>query len=352
MKKLLFIILIYVGGPYARPKVILQDGEEKHLATERVTYTLGPPEEVAVVREIFSMFLDQDMAFAQIARVLNERGIRNGSFGPWDTNVIRRMLSHLKYTGCVVFNRRTQKLRSKRVCNPHQQWVIRPHAFPAIVSQDVFDRTQAKFANRVKHRSNEQLLAELKAYIETLGKTPSRPKPNNEIASLATYAARFGGMLAAYKLVGYCPRRFTAASLDLRRKTGMLKLEVCTELTRKFADHDLQVPASNRVFCVEGCGHFRLAIGRCFLTLRGNLRWRVTVRPNCPKHTLIVLRLQPANDAIKDFVVLEDAPKSVKGFTLNDELVLSHGTTYLTVAAVVEAILAKPANYSFLREGR
>ena len=58
-----------------RPKMILQEGEEKHLATDRVTYTLGPPEEVAIVREIFSMFLDQDRQIIKIARVLNERRV-------------------------------------------------------------------------------------------------------------------------------------------------------------------------------------------------------------------------------------------------------------------------------------
>ena len=41
-----------------RPKMVLQEGEHKNLATDRVTYTLGPEAEVRLVREIYSMFLD------------------------------------------------------------------------------------------------------------------------------------------------------------------------------------------------------------------------------------------------------------------------------------------------------
>ena len=148
-----------------KPKMVLQDGEEKHLLTDRVRFTLGPPEEVAIVREVFSMFLDENMSITEIARALNERGVRHGKFGPFDTNVISRMLSHPKYTGSAVFNRYTQKLRTNKVRNPKEEWILRPNTFPAIVSVEVFDRAQAKLASRVERRSNQQLLEELKAYI-------------------------------------------------------------------------------------------------------------------------------------------------------------------------------------------
>ena len=44
-----------------------------------MTYTLGPEEEVRVVREIYSMFLDQNMSRYKIARLLNERGVKYGN---------------------------------------------------------------------------------------------------------------------------------------------------------------------------------------------------------------------------------------------------------------------------------
>ena len=43
------------------PHQELKDGERKYLSTQRVVMTLGPAEEVEVVRRIFCLYLDQDM---------------------------------------------------------------------------------------------------------------------------------------------------------------------------------------------------------------------------------------------------------------------------------------------------
>jgi DNA invertase Pin-like site-specific DNA recombinase len=44
--------------PDGKPKTVLQDGEHKWLATDRVTYTLGPTSELRTVRKIYSLCLD------------------------------------------------------------------------------------------------------------------------------------------------------------------------------------------------------------------------------------------------------------------------------------------------------
>ena len=77
--------------------MVLQDGERKCLTTERVTYTLGPDNEVVLVREIFSMFVNQDIPVKRIARLLIARGIKCRRNEHWDANLIRRMLRNPKY---------------------------------------------------------------------------------------------------------------------------------------------------------------------------------------------------------------------------------------------------------------
>src|SRR3569833_4544966 len=57
-------------------KTLLENGHTKHLHTDRVVLVPGPSEEVALVREIFDMFVEQHIGGANIARHLNERGIR------------------------------------------------------------------------------------------------------------------------------------------------------------------------------------------------------------------------------------------------------------------------------------
>ena len=58
------------------------------------------------------------------------------------------ILTHPKYAGCIVFNRTSVRLKSKRVFNPHEQWIVQPNCFPATVSADTFERAQARFARK------------------------------------------------------------------------------------------------------------------------------------------------------------------------------------------------------------
>jgi DNA invertase Pin-like site-specific DNA recombinase len=326
-----------------RPKIILQEGQEKHLATDRVMFTLGPPEEVAIVRDVFSMFLEQDMALFEIARVLNDRGVKTANSGLWDTQVVSRMLKHPKYTGSAVFNRRSQKLRSKMVQNPKEQWILRANTFPAIISQEDFDRAQAKLANRVPCRSNQQLLEEMKAYIEKHGKPLPRSGLEPGMATPETYARRFGGMVALYETLGFKSVFWTAKSFEHFQETASLTSEAFAEMRRVLAHSRIRVVGRKSIFRVQGRGYFRLAVGRRFTTASGDLRWNVMTRPNCPKHTLIVIRLQPENEVPKDFVVFSNAPKGKRRFTLSNEMVHESGIVYPTASEAANAIVSTPS---------
>ncbi len=103
-----------------KPKAVLRDGERKWLATERVTYTLGPANELRTVRKIYSLFLDVGLNCYAIARWLNENGVPYGR-GKWNGPLVNTILTHPRYTGAVVFNRRSSRLRSKRKSNPREQ---------------------------------------------------------------------------------------------------------------------------------------------------------------------------------------------------------------------------------------
>ncbi len=326
-----------------KPKMVLQEGEEKHLATDRVTYTLGPPEEVAIVREVFSMFLDGNMSIKEIAGVLNDRGVRHGKFGPFDNNVISRMLSHPKYTGSAVFNRSSQKLRTNKVRNPREHWILRPNTFPAIVSLEIFDRVQAKLADRVACRSNQQLLEELKAYIEKHGKPLPRSGLGPGMATPETYARRFGGMLTLYETLGFKSMLWTAKSFEHFQETASLTSKAFAEMRGVLAHSRIRVVGRKSIFRIQGRGYFRLAVGRRFTTASGELRWNVVTRPNCPEHTLIVIRLQPENEVPKDFVVFSDTPKGKRRFTLSNEMVHESGIVYPTASEAANAIVSTPS---------
>ena len=186
--------------PEGKPKTVLRAGEQKWLATERVTYTLGPAKELRIVRKIYSLFLDEGLDCCAIARWLNEKGVPY-SRGSWNDQIVRSILTHPRYTGAVVFNRRSERLRSKRKSNPRDQWIVQPNSFPAVIPQERFDAVQRKLNDRVNRRSNERLAEELRGFVDKHGRaTQLMIATDPTMATACTYAERFGSFSRALAL--------------------------------------------------------------------------------------------------------------------------------------------------------
>jgi hypothetical protein len=92
------------------------------------------------------------------------------------------------------------------------------------------------------------------------------------------------------------------------------------------------------LICVRGCGYFDIEIARCFTTPNGHLRGLVRARHDCPRHHLIIIRLQSDNDRVKDFVLLGRVPSVIRHFTLTDSMAGEAGIVCATGAEVVVAI--------------
>ena len=122
-----------------QPKQLLAFGERKSITTDRVVLVPGPEEEVAVVREMYRLLLEDGLSVHGIAAHLNRQG--NPVYGKsrWTHHVVQQILSHPKYAGCNVFGRTTQKLGTSSVRVPRSEWVLKPLAFEPIVSQEVHE---------------------------------------------------------------------------------------------------------------------------------------------------------------------------------------------------------------------
>jgi len=77
-----------------RPKRVLRRGEYKSLQSDRVVLSLGAKKELWNVRWIFSMFVDDGKSERQIAKILNEKGIRSGLSRPWTRARVRSLLKN------------------------------------------------------------------------------------------------------------------------------------------------------------------------------------------------------------------------------------------------------------------
>jgi len=100
------------------PKQLLVPGEHKSIHTDRVILIPGPPKEVEIVRWVFHAFVRERKSDAEIARLLNDRGITNPYGRPWSSYTIRFMLKNEKYIGNHVWNRQSRKL--KQTVTPQQ----------------------------------------------------------------------------------------------------------------------------------------------------------------------------------------------------------------------------------------
>lgn len=85
-----------------QPKQQLQSGERKSIATDRVILVPGPAYEVKCVRNIYRMLLVEKLSVYAIARELNEKGVEYIGNSKWDYAAVFAVLTHPKYTGCVL----------------------------------------------------------------------------------------------------------------------------------------------------------------------------------------------------------------------------------------------------------
>ncbi len=107
-------------------------------------------EEAEVVRKIYDLYAHTDMGIDQIARRLNQEGVRSRKNKKWGGPTIRRLLRQPKYIGIWVFgitefvrNPDTDKFVKK--ARDEQDWIRNENENLRIVSQELWDKVQKRF---------------------------------------------------------------------------------------------------------------------------------------------------------------------------------------------------------------
>jgi hypothetical protein len=145
------------------PKFVLEPGERKSIATDRIILIPGPPEEIEIVNEIFRLYTVGRFSSTKIAEAPNKRGVPCEAGRPWTRHIIRRLVTNPKHIGANVSNRQSAKLRSRRVNNPPDMWIRRDNAFQGIVDPDLFRKTEAEADDRTRLYTDEDQLDHLNA---------------------------------------------------------------------------------------------------------------------------------------------------------------------------------------------
>jgi DNA invertase Pin-like site-specific DNA recombinase len=219
------------------PIKILGVGNRKSLATDRVILVHGPAEEVACVREIFRLFVEERQSTAQIAEALNSGATFYPPNSPWYHEKVLRILKHPKYCGSHVLGQRSQILQGPSLAMPKNTWCVVPNAFEPIVSPKVFQDAQQILCCRTLFRTDEQILDSLRALWAREGRLSQKLiMEARDVPSLQAYRVRFGSLRGAYQLIGYSGRNSSLTFTETRQRMVAIKKSLVQEIAATFSE--------------------------------------------------------------------------------------------------------------------
>ena len=289
-----------------QPKGILNRGEEKSIQTDRVILVPGPPEEVEAVRWMYHAFVEEGKAESEIARILNERGLKTDLGRPWTRGPVHQVLTNEKYIGNNVYNRISFKLKQKRVVNPTDMWIRANGAFEPLIPPDLFDAVQQIVLKRSEKLTDDQLLERLRSLLAQKGELSGLLIDETEgMPSSSVYRSRFKSLVRAYVLIGYTPDR-DYAFIEINRQLRQLHPKIIAEMTEKIRQLGgaiVQDPKTD-LLAVNGEFTASLVIARCRRTESGSLRWALRLDSSLAPDITVAARMDTANKDPLDYYLL------------------------------------------------
>lgn len=182
------------------PFGVLHPGQKKAYQNGRVILVPGDENQVKTVREIFRLFVEDGWDEQQIAGRLNSREIPSPGGGNWGVGSVRRILVNQQYAGALVYNKTTQKMKTKPRRNPREDWIVMPDAYEAIVSPEVFELARRRFNERKRRFSPEEMVAKLRELEAKYNMVSSKIIASDDKGPRPGSVSReFGGMRGAYQ---------------------------------------------------------------------------------------------------------------------------------------------------------
>lgn len=284
-------------------KGTLERGMQKSIQTDRVILTLGPPDEVNLVREIYKAFVIQGKNEHQIAVNLNERGILTDLKRPWTRGTVHELLINEKYIGNNVWYRRSFKLKKKHVRNPPDMWIRAQNVFEAIIERDLFEAAKTIINARSYHMSDENMLYLLKQLYYQKGMLSGIIiNECNDLPSSSAYSSRFGSLIQAYSLVGYTPTR-DYCYIEVNRTLRKLHPEILDQILNNLHAISCDVHRDQKTdqLIINDEFSLSLVIARCIPTFTGHLRWKIHFDTSLVPDITVVVRMDKTNQIPFDY---------------------------------------------------
>jgi prevent-host-death family protein len=331
-----------------QPKGILTAGQHKNLQTDKVILVYGPGDETKVVKEIFNLFT-AGITEKKIAGTLNRRGLVTNLDRSWTSSAVHGLLTNLKYSGKDVYLRSSQSLTKKREWNPAEKWIVRPLAFPPMVTPKQFEKAQAIIRTR-RHcgYSKEALLDDLRQLLALKGVLSAPLMKQHKLASQGVYIRKFGSVLRAFDLVGFKPK-IDYRYVDVRRLQSKICARECEKLRNclEAAKAQVQEEPGTNFLRVNGLLTIQLIVARCLL--HSSKMWEVDLENTGRPDVLVVVRLDRDGELLDYFLLptRDFSEKRLRFHTqnrLNDEVYRSPDVTAVVQCTARMSIAAGMTN--------
>ncbi len=306
---------------HGNKKGVLSIGEHKSIATDRVILVPGPVEEQEIVRWMYKTFIYDCKNEAQIADELNNRGVKTDLGREWTRSTVKQVLTNEKYIGNNVFNRISYKLKMRRVKNPEDMWVRKDNAFENIVDPSDFFMVKGIFAARCRKLSDEEMLQKLKelqikkGYLSAIVIDEADDMPSSSM-----YSNRFGGLIRAYKLIGFEPDR-DYSFLEINRFLRGLHQDVVTNTIEKLMEcgADVETNEDNSLLVINDMFTASMVIGRCNTLQNGGHRWKIRFDTVLNPDVTIAVRMNKENSNVLDYYLLPSLDFSEPKLKLDEQ---------------------------------
>ncbi|TWB07191.1 recombinase family protein [Bradyrhizobium stylosanthis] len=347
-----------VGGPlgYGLRRILVDEnenskgqlskGQRKALQTDRVRLDHGSLDESTVITWIFEQFVLERKSYSEIRRALNDALIANHNGRLWTDGMIPTILANENYIGNIVYNRTSRRLGQRLIKNPAHTWVRGAASIEPVVDLEMFARAQKLLAERRLEIPEEEMLARLRLTLRRRGKLNSRIiNTTLGLNHVSSFVKHFGSLRRAYALIGYATSR-DCDWIDSKRHWTYELIRHAGQLAQVLKDDlGLAVESAHGGIGLDVDGQRKITfLAARQLAKRGPNhapQWKV-YRREIRSGLLAILRLNAANDAIEDYLLLPSQLEAGRYVWLSDHSLSHHqAACFRTLEQLAEEVKAR-----------
>ncbi|MYN30105.1 recombinase family protein [Duganella levis] len=281
-------------------------GERKSALTDRVALVPGPADEVAMVRRIYQLYVEQDLSDRRIAALLRKEGTSRLPGVPWSATAVRRILVNPRYCGDLLYNQTTRRMGKAIARNHPAEWICCHDALPAIVDHSMFDRAQEIRRLRDRGPQREAVLLQLRTLYQrhgTISIALCRRDPS--LPGGGTIHALFGGYSRAYAAAGLPPVDSAGGALHARN-SRLLAADLLSEVRRYavLAGGTADATAWHNTVLLNDRVRVKVVLAFCRQDAAGVRRWRIPLRLAMPANFVLCGLMDCDNKHIERYVLL------------------------------------------------